>query len=222
MGVETIAADPRAAAIIPIKSFNAAKARLASVLDPATRSALARWVAARVVAACHGLDVYVACEDSDVADWARAHGATALVGTGPGLNASVDTAVSLLASHGIERVLIVHADLPLARDLAALTRSVPSGGILIVPDRRGDGTNVIIRPVDVDLAAQYGPRSFQAHLGSALTAGRPVTVRRDVHLGIDLDTEEDLRHPLIAPLIAPVVHPLRATQTNPTGKDPTR
>lgn len=206
--MDKIAATPRTGVIIPIKSFDAAKARLAEALTPAARSALARWAAARVIAACHSLDVYVACEDIDVADWARAHGATALVGTGHGLNESVDSAVATLATHGVSRVLIVHGDLPLAEDVAALNASIPPGEFLIVPDRRGDGTNLLLRPVDVHLAAQYGPRSFQTHLGAALASGRPVTVRRDVRLGIDLDTEDDLRHPLIAPLIAHIVQPL--------------
>lgn len=208
-----------AAALIPIKSFHDAKARLATTLDPTQRADLARWAATRVIAACHGLDVYVACEDTEVADWARTLGATALMGTGLGLNGSVDAAVATLAARGIARVLIAHGDLPLAKNLAALSASVPPDEILIVPDRRGDGTNLIIRPSNVDLAARYGPRSFQAHLEAALASGHPVTVRRDVHLGIDLDTEEDLRHPLIAPLIARVLHPLRATDQFPTSED---
>ena len=84
--------------LVPVKAFAAAKARLAAVLSPAQREALARWSADRVVAAAGELPVFIACDDDAVAEWARQRGATVLWHPGVGLNAAVDRSVDDLAS----------------------------------------------------------------------------------------------------------------------------
>jgi len=64
-----------AAVLIPVKRFTAAKERLSSLLDVDQRADLARWLAARVVAAARSLPTFVACDDNDVAAWADGVGA---------------------------------------------------------------------------------------------------------------------------------------------------
>jgi 2-phospho-L-lactate/phosphoenolpyruvate guanylyltransferase len=185
------------AVIIPVKAFAAAKARLASVLLPSERAALARWTASRVIAAARGLDTFVACDDPEVAEWATAEGAQVVWGAGLGLNGAVDAAVAAVSELGYQRVLISHGDLPLARDYCGLVAEMDPRSVLLVPDRFKDGTNLVIRPTDIHLPACYGGGSFRAHLGLALATQRPVTVRMDLHLGLDLDTVAELNHPLI-------------------------
>jgi 2-phospho-L-lactate guanylyltransferase (CobY/MobA/RfbA family) len=68
-----------------------------------------------------------------------------------------------------------------------------------------DGTNVLARPCAVSLPAAYGRGSYRAHLARALESGRPVTVRRDVRLALDLDTVDDLAHPLLHHFAAEVL-----------------
>jgi len=189
------------AVVIPVKSFGAAKARLSGVLSPPARARLARWTASRVTAAARGLDTFVACDDPEVADWATTEGAQVLWGAGLGLNGAVDAAVAAVRQLGYQRVLISHADLPLAEDYPNLVDGVDPRSVLLVPDRFKDGTNLIIRPVDIELPASYGGGSFRTHLRLALLTGLPVTVRMDVRLGLDLDTVTELNHPLIRPLI---------------------
>jgi 2-phospho-L-lactate guanylyltransferase (CobY/MobA/RfbA family) len=67
-----------AAVLIPVKRFEHAKGRLATLLSSEERILLARWLAERVVAAAGGLPVFVACDDEGVAAWAEAHGAGVL------------------------------------------------------------------------------------------------------------------------------------------------
>lgn len=191
-----------AAVLVPVKSFRAAKARLAPTLDPAARAALARWMASRVIEAVRPLPTFVACDDEQVADWADRLGASVLWGPGLGLNGAVDEGVATIAGKGFEHVVISHGDLPLP---AALGDTVRPGTIVLVPDRRRDGTNVVSRPCTAVLPASYGGGSFARHLELALVDGSPVTVRIDTELSLDLDNVADLRHPLIWPHVRGVL-----------------
>lgn len=197
--------------MVPVKSFGAAKARLADTLSPGVRAELARWTATRVLqvalASPTAPPVYVACDDPDVAAWATDLGARVCWGPGAGLNRAVDDAVAQVAADGATRVLISHADLVLADPLADLLAEPGHAAdhVVLVPDRRRDGTNVVVRPVLADVPAAYGGGSFRRHLGAALATGLPVTVRDDAQLSLDLDTRRDLEHPLVAPVVSPLL-----------------
>lgn len=188
------------AALIPVKSFRAAKARLAGVLTDDERAQLARAMATRVVDAARPWPTFVACDHDEVASFAEALGATVLWGPGLGLNGAIDHGVSTIAGKGFDHVVIAHGDLPLAVDLGVLART---GEVVIVPDRRRDGTNVLARPCAIDLPAAYGPASFRAHYRAAVVSGAArVTVRTDRRLAIDIDTLDDCLHPLAAATVA--------------------
>ena len=90
---------------------------------------------------------------------------------------------------------VCHADLPYARDLAAVVAEVPVGQIGLVPDRHEDGTNVAIVPTGAGFTFAYGPGSFGRHRAEAERLGLPVTVLRPVHLGWDVDEPGDLTSP---------------------------
>lgn len=148
----------------------------------------------------------MACDDDEVATWATDRGATVLWGAGLGLNGAIDDAVARVGANGADHVIVSHADLVLPgalRDLTPTPETVDR--VVLVPDRRRDGTNVIARPCALVLPASYGAGSFGRHLAHALASGSPVTVRVDAQLSLDLDTEADLRHPMVAPLVAPLL-----------------
>lgn len=180
--------------LVPVKAFSDAKARLAAVLGDAERERLARWTATRVLAAAGELPTYVACDDEQVATWAGEHGAAILWHPGVGLNAAVNNSVADLREAGVTDVIVAHGDLPRAHSLASLTEP---GTLTLVPDRHGDGTNVIALPTDLQFRFAYGPGSFQRHLDAAIAAGHSVRVRRDPLLAADIDTPADLAHPLV-------------------------
>lgn len=180
--------------LVPVKAFHDAKGRLAPVLSPPQREQLARWTAERVLAAAGELPAYVVCDDDEVADWARSHGAEVLREEGRGLNGAVDRAVQQMAEAGRDHVLVVHGDLPRP---VPLVRLVHRGTITLVPDRRLDGTNVLGFPVAHAIAASYGAASFRRHLDAAMSTGAPVEIVRDRFLGLDIDHPADLLHPLV-------------------------
>ena len=178
-----------AAVLVPVKAFSKAKMRLASVLSPEQRAALARKMAEHVIRASNPLPVVVVCDDIEVADWAGRLGARALPEPGLGLNGAVNAAFAQLGSEGYRRVVVAHADLPLASELAWLA---DIEGIALVPDRREEGTNVISLPARCGFNFSYGPGSFLRHQEEAKRTGLSWRVIRDPRLAWDVDFPSDM------------------------------
>ncbi len=175
--------------VVPVKSFELAKGRLARRLDADHRGRLARQLAAQVLAAAGSLERWVACDSDEVARWAREQGAGVLRHPEPGLNPAVAHAVAELGRRGVSRVIVAHGDLPLARDITWVGRF---DGVTIVPDRRADGTNVLAVPTGSGFTFAYGPGSARRHQAEAERLGLAVRVVPDEALGWDIDTPDDL------------------------------
>lgn len=173
--------------VVPLRSFDDAKSRLAGVLDPDVRAALARAMAERVLAAAGPWPVRVVTDDPEVATWAARRDVEVVAG-GAGLDHSVTTAVSRLAAAGVRRVVVAHADLPRARTLAPFA----GPGLVIAPDRHADGSNVVAVPTDADFRFAYGPGSYARHLAEARRLGLAVTIVDDPDLAWDVDHPDDL------------------------------
>jgi 2-phospho-L-lactate guanylyltransferase len=180
------------AALVPVKDFRQAKVRLAPALDPPAREALARHMTANVLAAASGLATFVVCDDDAVASFARARGAEVLWRPGRGLNGAVTDGVATLGRAGYERVVVAHADLPMAVELGWLAGL---GDITLVPDRHDDGTNVACVPATAGFRFAYGPGSFRRHAAEGRRLGLAVRVVREPALGWDVDVPDDLSHP---------------------------
>jgi 2-phospho-L-lactate/phosphoenolpyruvate guanylyltransferase len=180
------------AVLVPVKAFRDAKLRLAPALAPATRAELARSMATSVVAAAGPLSVHVVCDDDEVADWAASVGAHVLWKPGRGLNGAVNEGVADLADAGIERVIVAHADLPHALELAWVAEG---DGVTLVPDRHDDGTNVAAVPAGAGFTFAYGPGSFARHVVEAHRLGLDLRVVREPRLGWDVDLPADLVTP---------------------------
>jgi 2-phospho-L-lactate guanylyltransferase len=178
------------AVVVPVKAFHDAKVRLAPVLDDQQRAALARELATRVVRAARDLRVFVVCDDDAVAQWAESAGASALWRPAKGLDDAAEFGVRCAADAGADRVIVAHGDLPRARDLTGVGAF---DGITLVPDRHGDGTNVLCLPVAARFGFSYGPGSFERHLAAAERTGLAVRILRDPELAWDVDVPDDLQ-----------------------------
>jgi 2-phospho-L-lactate/phosphoenolpyruvate guanylyltransferase len=187
-----------AAVLVPVKGFATAKARLAPVLGPDERRALARSLAEVVLAAAAPLPVLVVCDDDEVASWAGAAGARALRVAPRGLDAAVHEGVAALAAEGVERVVVAHADLPRATGLADLA-GAPGDPVTLVPDRAEDGTNVVVVPAVSGFRFAYGPGSFGRHVAEARRLGLGPRVVRRAELAWDVDVPADLSSPAASP-----------------------
>lgn len=177
------------AALVPVKSFDIGKTRLAAALAPLERAVLAEQLASGVVKALAPLPVFVACEDAAVAAWAEGLGAHTCLSDLRGLNRVVRHGVNEVRERGFDRVLVAHGDLADPRGLPDLA-AWP--GVVLVPDRRLEGTNVLIVPTRSGFRFSYGPGSFARHLSEAERLGGEMHVIDDPGLALDLDDPDDL------------------------------
>lgn len=185
---------PPACVLIPVKAFSRAKVRLSGVLAAGQRAALARRMAEQVVGASAPLPVRVVCDDGEVAEWAVSAGASVSWTPGLGLNGAVQEAERRAARDDFDRVVIAHADLPFAADLAVLARAAHDE-VLLVPDRHALGTNVLSVPTGRGFRFHYGPGSYRAHLGEADRLGLGATTVAAPLLEWDVDVPDDLQTP---------------------------
>ena len=104
------------------------------------------------------------------------------------------TREAVMAADGYSRAIISHGDLPLATDLTWLADGPVPGEVVIVPDRHGDGTNVLSVPLPLPAGFRfrYGVGSAAAHREEADTCRLPARTVVDERLGWDLDTPADL------------------------------
>ena len=178
----------RTIVLVPIRSFDNAKSRLAASLDPLARRALIRRMAETVVAAAHDLPVWVVTDDDEVTDWARARGVLSCAVGVSGLNPAVTAAAAAAAGAGASRIIIAHADLPYASDLRVVTGT----GVALAPDRHRDGSNVMSLPTNTGFVFAYGPGSFAKHRREATRLGLEFSEINDVSLAWDVDSPDDL------------------------------
>jgi 2-phospho-L-lactate guanylyltransferase len=180
-----------AGAVIPIRAFALGKARLAASLDAAERAELGRRWAEQVLHATAPMPVVVVSSDPQVRTWADALGATVLDDPGT-LDGAATAGRDHLRAHGCARVVVVHADLPRARDVERLARDAARPIVALVPCHRDDGTPVLSVPTAADFHFAYGPGSFRRHAAETRRLGLGLRVVRDPDLAFDVDVPADL------------------------------
>ncbi|HEX6460769.1 MAG TPA: 2-phospho-L-lactate guanylyltransferase [Thermoleophilaceae bacterium] len=191
----------RTAAILPIKSFGAAKQRLSPMLGGGARQALAQAMFSDVLSSLRKVErldtITVVSADATVDAAARGHGVT-VVGDPRESGQSDATLLGIrhaLAS-GYDRVLLVPGDTPLLcpSEIDALLGRGEADGmqVVIVPDRHGSGTNaLVISPPDA-FRPSFGPDSLNRHVTLAQEAGLKHSVEEVPSLSHDVDTPDDL------------------------------
>jgi 2-phospho-L-lactate/phosphoenolpyruvate guanylyltransferase len=188
-----------AIAILPIKTFSAAKQRLRVDFSAEDRRALVEamfydvLVALRRVRRLDG--IVIVSGDHKAQQIAGGYGATVVEDDERGHNAAATRGVDTALEAGAERVLLVPGDCPAVdpRELEGLlTHPAAERSVLVVPDRHGTGTNaLLLKPPDV-LAPTFGPDSRRRHLGHASAAGVAAEVVELPSLALDVDTPDDL------------------------------
>jgi 2-phospho-L-lactate/phosphoenolpyruvate guanylyltransferase len=187
----------RTIAILPVKSFTAAKQRLAGLLGAGSRQALAQAMFSDVLTSLRhvpGLDaVAVVTADRVAESAALGERVQVLRDTEQaGQSQAALIGIRYAQAAGYERVLLVPGDTPLLDPLEVtglLGLSVP---VAIVPDRHGTGTNALLISPPERIAPSFGPGSFDRHLDIARAAGIEPAVERLPSLILDVDTPEDL------------------------------
>jgi 2-phospho-L-lactate guanylyltransferase len=188
------------AILIAAKELAFAKTRLASVLPPAERAALAeamfRDVLAAALSARNAGLVAVVSSDARLLSHARACGAMAIDEEFPrGLNVAVALATARLVADGASMVCTVLSDIPMiaGADIDEVFSEMPAEkGAVLVPSRDFSGTNVIARsPADV-IPTQFGRLSLVRHLDDCRRREVACRVLRQPRPALDLDLPADL------------------------------
>ena len=187
-------------AVLPVKRFATAKARLGGDVSAGTRRALAESMVTDVLMALRRTEavdeVFVVTSEPTADAIGRGYGATVLVDdTETGQSPATLIGIAHAIERGAGRVLLVPADCPALDPLEVtelLSRETPARCVTIVPDRHGTGTNaLVLMPPDV-IEPSFGPDSRARHEQLAAAAGVACEVVSVETLAIDVDTADDL------------------------------
>lgn len=191
----------RTIAILPIKSFGAAKQRLSGLLGGGSREALAQAMFSDVLASLRhvpDLDGVAVVTANRMAENAALHTGVTLL-TDPeeaGQSAAVQIGLRHASDNGFERALLVPGDTPLIDplELAAMfdRADEEDTAVTIVPDRHGEGTNALLLTLPAAIEPAFGPGSLERHTTAAQAAGAAHRVEGLTSLALDVDTPEDL------------------------------
>jgi 2-phospho-L-lactate guanylyltransferase len=181
-----------AGVIVPLRSFALGKARLAAALDDDARRAFTRTMAERVVAAAGVRPVVIVSSAPEVIAWADALGVAYVADPGS-LDAAAAAGREWVRERGLPRLVVMHADLPLATALDGIADDDDAPVAVVVPDHHDDGNPVLAIPTAIEFDFAYGPGSCARHTAEALRRGLEVRIVRDRALGFDIDDASDLQ-----------------------------
>jgi len=186
-------------AILPIKTLDDAKTRLAEELDPRPRRALVEAMFSDVLVALRRAtlvdQVLVVSRDHNAQRIAGGYGAAVSDDEDTGHNDAAARGIDRAIELGADRVLLVPGDTPLldpAEIDGLLARSLPPPYLLIVPDQHGTGTNALLLSPPDAMKPSFGPGSHDRHHRHASAVGITAETVEVRTLALDLDTPEDL------------------------------
>jgi 2-phospho-L-lactate guanylyltransferase len=187
-------------AIIPVKPLRRGKSRLAQVISADERADLNQYLLEHTIQVLCNIDeieqILVVSRDKEALALARESGARTVQEFGhPDLNTALTRAVKVAISYETCGILIVPADLPRinADDIREILKNRNNPPVVVLaPDRKGEGTNILFAcPPDL-IDFQFGPGSFEKHRQAVLDAGVRLEVCNFASLELDLDEPEDL------------------------------
>jgi 2-phospho-L-lactate/phosphoenolpyruvate guanylyltransferase len=189
------------ALLLPIKDLRQAKQRLAPLLNPEERFALAQAMLADTIRAVRAVQradkIFVVTNYVPAIQAAEENGWELLREEQQiSESVSVDAASVHCAECGVTALLRLPLDIPLVQasdidELFAVECAAPA--LVIVPSRDGTGTNAILRTPPALFPSHFGAGSFARHCDEAYSAGADIFIRRNARLEMDVDDEADLR-----------------------------
>jgi 2-phospho-L-lactate/phosphoenolpyruvate guanylyltransferase len=187
------------AAIIPVKSFSKAKTRLNLSLDQKIK--LCEIMLEEVVGTIFNskkIDkIIIVSKDEEALKLTKKFGAIDIFDNEEsGVNHAVSLADNYLEKNSCEVSIVFPQDIPFLQeeDIENLLRFQKSPkSVVVVPSRRFDGTNALLRtPVDL-METHYDEDSYKIHLeiGKSLTSNTSLVLLRRIMM--DVDNYEDLK-----------------------------
>lgn len=186
-------------AVIPAKSLDRAKQRLAPALPDAARRDLVRRMLTQALQALAGAGIAaraVATRDPALADLAHCLGAAAF---DPGVEGDLNAAASAIAGHacrqGATSLLLLAGDLPWigAEDVVALMDAAAHASVVIAEAKDGGTNALLLTPPDaIPFAFATASPSAARHAELASRRGLASSIVRRPGLARDVDLPADL------------------------------
>jgi 2-phospho-L-lactate guanylyltransferase len=187
----------KVAAVIPVKTFSKAKSRLClsedktvdlckamleSVLDSVSKSQIKKIV--------------LVSKDEDAFKIGKKYDIEPIFEhTERGVNAAVALAEKYLLENGFESSVVFPQDIPLIKpqDVSSLLNfHKNSKSLLVVPSRKFDGTNALLRsPVNV-VETHYDEDSYKIHLSTGKSRNIPTSFVLISRIMWDVDDRQDI------------------------------
>ena len=180
---------------IPVKSLSTSKRRLSSILSPLERGALTLAMLEDVLdaaVAVPGWETWVVSPDEAVLEIAVRRGVRALHEDKPPLSGAIRQVERESSDCGAEALAGLLGDVALLTP-AALSEALHTlGPVVVAPDRKAEGTNLLVRRPPRAIPARFGRFSLAKHREAAAAKGLPVATVDASELAFDLDDPPDI------------------------------
>jgi 2-phospho-L-lactate guanylyltransferase len=187
-------------AAVPVKEFAGAKQRLAALLTPGQRQALAAAMLEDVLASLVDsplAGIMVNTVEPMAVELARRYGARVVTeGARDGHTGAVMAMARILGGEGREGMLTMPGDIPrvTSAEIATIIEvRRPSPSITIVPAHDERGSNAVLCLPPSVMQLRFGDDSFLPHLAAARALGIDPTIVKLPGIGLDIDKPQDLR-----------------------------
>ena len=186
-------------AIIPVKPLRRGKSRLSCILSATEREILNRFLLQSLLTCLQPIGLIdhkiVISYDPTTLAFARKYGAnTVLENRNTNINRALRRATLAASAYGATKILILPADLPLIsrEDIEELLSFESAlSQMIIVPDRKMNGTNALfINPIGA-IKYNFGEWSFRKHIEQAERKKIDVKILNNPNISFDLDMPED-------------------------------
>ena len=185
-------------AAVPVKEFTGAKQRLAPLLSPRQREALAAAMLEDVLAALAAapLDgIMVNTLDPVATELARRYCARVVTDDARSGHTGAVTAMARILTAEGHDMLTVPGDIPrvTAAEIAIVVEArEPAPSLTIVPARDEMGSNAMLCSPPMVMPFRFGDNSYFPHLDAARRQGIEPTVIRQPGIAMDIDHPVDL------------------------------
>jgi 2-phospho-L-lactate guanylyltransferase len=184
------------ASVIPVKTFSKAKSRLG--LPSQKTEELCKIMLDEVLAAISQSQIsktIIISRDESAFEISKKYNAMQIFEeTEKGVNAAVALAEKYLLENNFDASIVFPQDIPMirAQDIDELIKLQKTPQVVVVPSRKFDGTNALMRsPIDV-METHYDEDSYKIHLSTAKSKNIPTTFALISRIMWDVDDKSDL------------------------------
>lgn len=184
------------ASIIPVKTFSKAKSRLG--LSQEKTEELCKVMLEEVLSAISKSQIsktIIISKDEAAFEIAKKYDTIQIFEEKEnGVNAAVALSEKYLLGNNFDASIVFPQDIPLIRpqDIDELIKLQKTPQVIVVPSRKFDGTNALLRsPIDI-METHYDEDSYKIHLSTAKSKNIPVTFALISRIMWDVDDKSDI------------------------------